>query len=90
MSLALTIEHELCARRYRKGNAIGKPREGRLAAIAWLTTVVWLVGFALGVATILKQFFRGDLSSSSLRRISSVDFETQATEVGLCGAAMSV
>lgn len=90
MSLALTIEHELCARRYRKGNHIGKSRYGRLTAIAWLTTVVCVVGFALGVVTILKEVFRGDLSSSSLRRISPVDFGIQAAEVGLCAAAMSV
>lgn len=90
VSLAFTIEHELCARRCRKGNPVRKAREGRLAAIAWLTTAVWVAGFALGVAVVLNEFFRGDISSSSLGRISPVNFAIQAAEVGLCGAAMSV
>lgn len=90
ISLALTIEHQICARRYRKGNPVSKAREGRLVAIAWLTTAGWVVGFALGLAVVLDEFFRGDISSSSLRRISPVDFAIQAAEVGLCGAAMSV
>lgn len=90
MSLGLTIEHQLCARRYRKGSPVGKDREGRLAAIAWLTTAVWVVGFALGVAVILNEFFHGDISSSSLWRISPIDFAIQAAELALCGAAMSV
>jgi len=90
MSLALVVDHELCARRYRKGNPIGKPRERRLTAFAWLTTVVWVIAFSLGVANVPNEFSHGDLSSNSLRRLSTVDFGTQVAAICLCGAAMLV
>lgn len=88
MSSALALDHGICARRYRKAIPIAKAREGRLAAIAWLTSAVWVIGILLGIATVLEEFFRGDLSPASSRYISQVNYWIQVAIIGLCGVAM--